>query len=76
MFELGWVLATHAQGKGYASEAVAAAIAWKQKHFADRREVCIISPENIASIRVAEKSGFTPWQPTTYHGKPSIIFSR
>lgn len=76
MLEFGWVLAPHAHGKGYASEVVAAAIDWSQVHFADRRAVCIISPENLASIRVAEKAGFRPLQETMYHGRPTVIFSR
>ncbi|PXV52316.1 Protein N-acetyltransferase, RimJ/RimL family [Dyella jiangningensis] len=76
MLEFGWVLAPHAHGKGYASEAVAAAIAWGEQHFGDRRAVCIISPENLPSIRVAEKAGFRRWQDTTYHGSPTIVFSR
>ncbi len=76
MLEFGWVLAPHAYGKGYASEAVAAISAWGQAHFGDRRVVCIISPENQASIRVAEKAGFRRWQETTYHDSPTIVFTR
>lgn len=76
MLEFGWVLAPHAHGKGYASEAVAAAVAWGEQHFGGRRAVCIISPENLPSIRVAEKAGFTHWQDTLYHGSPTIVFSR
>jgi RimJ/RimL family protein N-acetyltransferase len=76
MLEFGWALAPHAQGKGYASEAVAAAIAWGERNFADRRQVCIISPDNLPSIRVAEKAGFTLWQESTYHDAPTLVFSR
>ncbi|MFC4764163.1 GNAT family N-acetyltransferase [Dyella koreensis] len=76
MLEFGWVLAPHAHGKGYASEAVAAATAWAQENHGHLRAVCIISPENTASIRVAEKAGFREWQRTTYHGRPTVVFSR
>jgi RimJ/RimL family protein N-acetyltransferase len=76
MLEFGWVLAPHAHGKGYASEAVAAAVAWGEQHFPALRAVCIISPENLPSTRVAEKAGFRRWQHTTYHGSPTIVFSR
>jgi RimJ/RimL family protein N-acetyltransferase len=76
MLEFGWVLATHAHGKGYASEAVAAATAWGAQYFGALRAVCIISPENLASIRVAEKAGFRLWQETTYHDAPTLVFSR
>jgi RimJ/RimL family protein N-acetyltransferase len=76
MLEFGWVLAAHSHGKGYASEAVAAATAWGEQHFGALRSVCIIAPENLASIRVAEKAGFTLWQETTYHDAPTLVFSR
>lgn len=74
--EFGWVLAPEAHGRGYASEAVMAISAWGQTHFPERRMVCIISPENRRSIRVAEKAGFLPWQETTYRGKPITVFRR
>jgi len=76
MLECGWVLSPQGHGHGYASEAVAAISAWGQKHFADRRMVCIISPENQASIRVAEKAGYRLWQPATYHDSPTLVFAR
>jgi len=76
MLEFGWVLAPHAHGKGYASEAVAAAMAWAEQHRPSLRAVCIIDPVNQPSIRVAEKAGFKRWQETTYHGSPTIVFAR
>ncbi|WP_430387979.1 GNAT family N-acetyltransferase [Dyella sp. 20L07] len=76
MLEFGWVLAPSAHGKGYASEAVAAATAWGEQHFGALRAVCIISPENLPSIRVAEKAGFKLWQETIYHDTPTLVFSR
>jgi RimJ/RimL family protein N-acetyltransferase len=76
MLEFGWVLAPHAHGKGYASEAVAAAMAWAEQHRPSLRAVCIIDPVNQPSIRVAEKAGFKRWQETIYHGGPTIVFAR
>jgi RimJ/RimL family protein N-acetyltransferase len=76
MLEFGWILAAHAHGKGYASEAVAAASTWAKAHLPDMREVCIIAPDNRASIHVAEKAGFRLVQETTYHGSPALLFSR
>lgn len=35
---------------------------------------CIIHPENVPSIRVAEKSGFKELLHTTYLGEPTIVF--
>ena len=76
MPEMGWVMAPHSHGRGYATEAALAAIAWGDRHFAGRQTACIIAPENEASIRVAEKCGFRELQHTTYKGNPTIMFVR
>jgi RimJ/RimL family protein N-acetyltransferase len=76
MPEIGWVIAPHAQGKGYATEAVRAAISWGDDHFEGARTVCIIAPENRPSIRVAEKCGYREFLRTTYKGNPTIMFVR
>jgi RimJ/RimL family protein N-acetyltransferase len=74
--EIGWVLAPWASGRGYATEAVKAALAWGATRFGSARTVCLIHPENLASIRVAQKSGYREHVRTTYKGHPSIIFDR
>jgi RimJ/RimL family protein N-acetyltransferase len=76
MPEIGWVIAPHGQGKGYATEAVQAAIAWGDAYFNSRRTACIIAPENQPSIRVAEKCGYREFCRTTYKDKPTIMFVR
>ncbi|MGH8156766.1 MAG: GNAT family N-acetyltransferase [Rhodanobacter sp.] len=76
MLEFGWVLAPQVHGNGYASEAVAAISAWSQALYPELRVVCIISPENLPSIRVAEKAGFRLWQQTLYHDSPTLVFTR
>jgi RimJ/RimL family protein N-acetyltransferase len=79
--ELGWVLAKRAHGKGYATEAVRAAIAWGDANITTDystlgRMVCIIHPEHARSIHVAEKCGFKEIQRTAYKGEPTILFAR
>jgi RimJ/RimL family protein N-acetyltransferase len=77
MPELGWVLAANAHGKGYATEAVRAAIAWGQEHFhRDSRIACIVAPQHQASIRVAEKCGFSLLAHTTYLNAPVLVYRR
>jgi RimJ/RimL family protein N-acetyltransferase len=73
--EIGWVLASQFHGKGYATEAVRAAIAWGDGYFKSRT-TCIIHPANLASIRVAEKCGYGEFQRTLYHGHPTIMLVR
>jgi RimJ/RimL family protein N-acetyltransferase len=71
--EMGWVLASWAHGKGFATEAVTAAKAWGAAHLSARETVCIIDVGNDASVRVAEKCGFHEVGRTTYHETPVIV---
>jgi RimJ/RimL family protein N-acetyltransferase len=74
--EIGWVLAAHAHGKGYASEAALAVTAWGDAKFGSAQTACIIDPENAASVRVAEKCGYRYSTSTTYHGMPTVMMFR
>jgi RimJ/RimL family protein N-acetyltransferase len=74
--ELGWVLAAHAHGQGYATEALKAAIDWGDAHLNWDRTVCLISPANAASLRVAEKCGYREILRTTKNGEAEILFER
>jgi RimJ/RimL family protein N-acetyltransferase len=74
--ESGWVIAPYAQGKGYATEALNAILEWGDRHFEADRTVCIISPENAQSVRVAQKCGYQQVAQSVYQGKSILIFSR
>ena len=74
--ELGWGLLPAVHGKGYATEAVRAIIAWAEGHFGKVRMVCIIDPQNTASLRVAHACGFRECAQTTYKGDPTVILER
>ncbi len=74
--EMGWIMAPQAQGRGYASEAVLAALSWADQALGGREIVAVIDPGNAASIRVAEKGGFTRREAATYKGKPILLFRR
>ena len=76
MPELGWALVSRVHGKGYATEAVRAAIAWGDQHFGAVRTACIIHPENIASLRVAEKCGYREYHRTLYKDHDVILLAR
>jgi RimJ/RimL family protein N-acetyltransferase len=73
--EAGWVLAPHAQGKGYALEALTAALWWAGGRIGDRF-VCMISPDNAPSIRLAERVGFKPFDVRSYRGSDTHLFAR
>jgi RimJ/RimL family protein N-acetyltransferase len=74
--EIGWVFAMHAHGKGYATEAVRAAVSWGDQRFSPAQSVCVIHPENRASLRVAEKCGYREMHRTVYKEQPAIILAR
>jgi RimJ/RimL family protein N-acetyltransferase len=77
MPELGWMVDPRWQGKGYATEAVRACLAWGMRSFSPGTAfACIISPDNAASIRVAEKCGFALRQQTTYLGDVVGLYTR
>jgi RimJ/RimL family protein N-acetyltransferase len=76
MPEVGWILVSNANGKGLATEAVRAIVAWGDRHFSADRTSCIISPENLASIRVAQKCGYQEWQRTIYKGDSVTLYVR
>jgi RimJ/RimL family protein N-acetyltransferase len=71
--EAAWIVDRWAEGKGYATEAIGAAIAWYDERFGPGRKVCIIAPENVPSLRVAAKLGFTRYATNEYRGRPVIL---
>lgn len=74
--EAAWLIAGPAMGQGYATEAITAAIAWHERNFGLRRQVCIIDPANAASRRVAAKLNFVPFRDTIFKDRPVILHER
>ncbi|WP_027005849.1 GNAT family N-acetyltransferase [Conexibacter woesei] len=58
--EIGWDLAPHAWGRGYATEAARAVLARAFGEWSLDRVIAVIKHDNIASQRVAEKLGLMP----------------
>ncbi len=74
--ELGYVFAAHAHGQGYAGEAVKVILAWADATLGASEIVAIIDAGNAASIRLAERSGFTLREDANYKGSPIQLFRR
>lgn len=74
--EQGWALSPAMHGKGYATEAVRAMLAWAEPHFGRSDFVCMIAPENTPSHRVAEKAGYREYERTTYKSEPAVLLRR
>ncbi|MDQ2756896.1 MAG: GNAT family N-acetyltransferase [Actinomycetota bacterium] len=54
--EIAWVLAVGAQGRGLATEAVRAMVAWLRERGVDQL-VAHVHPQHVASAAVAERAG-------------------
>lgn len=74
--EAAWVLAGWAQGRGYATEAMRAAIGWHETHVARERMVCVIAQDNAGSLRVARKLGFRIFGERAYRGASRLVLER
>ena len=74
--EIGWTLDSRFHGRGYATEAVRAAVAWGDVRFGPVRTVCLISAANVASIRVAQKSGYVEFERTVFNEQPTLFLAR
>jgi RimJ/RimL family protein N-acetyltransferase len=73
--EMGWVIAPWAHGRGYATEAVGAALAWSDRALGPRT-CCLIEDGHAASVRVAAKHGYRERARTTYKDTPAIVLER
>lgn len=74
--EAGWVLGPQAWGKGIATEAMAAVMAWADARLDAAAIRCLIEPDNHGSMRVAEKLGFVPFADAELGGKPVRVLER
>jgi RimJ/RimL family protein N-acetyltransferase len=72
--EMGWALLPSAHGKGFAGEALQAALDWEARHLRGDCLVAMIDPDNGASIKLARRMGFTERGRATYRGLPSLVF--
>jgi RimJ/RimL family protein N-acetyltransferase len=76
MTEVGWLLAPSAMGRGFATEAAQAVLAWGRGSFGAKRILCVIHPDNRPSIRVAEKCGFKEVMNLDRAVLPRLVFDR
>jgi RimJ/RimL family protein N-acetyltransferase len=73
-FEVGWTLSRESWGKGYASEGARRALAYAFKELDRDHVISLIAPENVASIRVAERLGEKVEGRTQLLGKEVLIY--
>ena len=73
-FELGWTLARGAWGKGYATEGARRALAYAFADMGREKIISLIHPENLASIRVAERLGEKPEGRAELFGHEVLVY--
>ena len=74
--ELGYVFDAKVHGRGIAFEGCAAALDWAEVNLDASSYPAIISPENTASIRLAERLGFERLPDGIYRGEAIAVFRR
>jgi len=73
--EAGWVLDPAYQGRGFGVDAVTAAHDWFDRVVAGRT-VCIITPENQSSLRIAQAVGYEPLREAQIDGDEVMLMTR
>jgi RimJ/RimL family protein N-acetyltransferase len=73
-FELGWTLGRESWGQGYATEGAGRALEYAFTELNRDHVISLIAPENVASIRVAERIGEKVEGQTELFGKEVLIY--
>jgi RimJ/RimL family protein N-acetyltransferase len=71
--EAGWILGEQAWGKGYAIEAMEAAIAWFERERGTQRIACLIEEGHKASVSVAARLGFVEYARHEPEGERALV---
>lgn len=71
--EAGWVISPTEGGKGLATEAMEAVLQWSDGVRGFPTTFAIFDPSHGASLRVAEKLGYSKPSSVSYAGKPALI---
>jgi RimJ/RimL family protein N-acetyltransferase len=74
--EITWSIDTAFQGRGYATEAAAAALGWLEREYGKKQTVCLIHEDNAASIAVAEKLGYRRFTRCPYRNYTALLMRR
>jgi len=74
--EAGWLIAPDLHGKGLATEAIRAAMAWADANIAAPETWCMIAPKNIPSQKIAERFGYRRAADAQYKGDTMQTYLR
>jgi len=71
-----WTIAKSHQGKGLATEAMQAIVAWFDATIGITRTVAMVDSPNSPSLRLAERLGYRRFRETTFDERLMILFER
>jgi RimJ/RimL family protein N-acetyltransferase len=74
--EIGWALCVEAQGRGYATEALRRVVEWGDANLGVSRTVCIVHRENLRSIHLARKLGYSIVLREATDEEPGLLLAR
>jgi len=74
--EIGWIIGQSVWGRGYATEAMRAALTWFDQVHGARRIVCMIEQDNDASFALAARLGFVTFAQQDYGGRMLTLLAR
>ncbi|HZE06372.1 MAG TPA: GNAT family N-acetyltransferase [Solirubrobacteraceae bacterium] len=72
--ELGWALRRQVWGHGYATEAARACLEWGFAKLDVPYLTAMVNPDNVRSIRVAERLSMTPMRNDVLLGDPVVVY--
>ena len=75
LYEIGYHLRRDFWGQGLATEAAVACRDWAFAHLKTDRLISLIRPENLPSLRVAERNGMTLWKEVNWRGLLHCVYS-
>jgi len=73
--EVGWILAAHARGHGYATEAGRACLAWAFAHLPVPYVTAMIRPDNARSLAVARRLGMASLRDEDLNGTRVLVLA-
>ncbi|WP_326736275.1 GNAT family N-acetyltransferase [Streptomyces sp. NBC_01022] len=73
--ELGWTLKAEQWGHGYATEAAQACLNWGFDTLDAEYFTALMRPGNTASVKVAERLGFSPRRQDELNGSPVTVYA-
>ena len=74
--EIGWAIKTAAQGRGLATEVVAAALRWADRNIEAEESVALINPLHAASLKIARKAGFGEPETAAFRDSSILLLRR